>query len=133
MRVSRLASKWRAPSCCSPNTTVPAGRPGQVRSGRLGVSWDVGGVDGPVEPSEAGPPDRGQVSSTGGLHGRVGRACAKAQNCPTGPGLNYPSFGFAERGTNPRWRAKRVRSARRRDPVLLRMRSRWEWTVRTLT
>jgi hypothetical protein len=46
---------------------------------------------------------------------------------PAGPGRRRPGCQ-----TRPAARASRVRSARRRQPVLSRIRSRWELTVRTL-
>jgi hypothetical protein len=90
----------------------------------------------PCGRAHAGEPPRWtpRKPSPGGsaaLNGAARPGAAKAEKCPTRPGSNYPYFG--ERGTIPRSRAKRVRSALRREPVLLRIRSKWEWTVRTLS
>ncbi len=64
------------------------------------------------------------------LPGRSGRPLGGSLSVPTptGPRGDYRRSG-APSGSRPWSRAKRVSSARRRCPVLVRMWSRWERTV----
>ena len=93
----------------------------------MAFSWMAAWPAGPARTRQAGPPGRargrGRIASLrragrGGYNYR--RVPPAAARCPAGG------------QTSPACSASRVRSARRRQPVLSRIRSRWVCTVRTL-